>query len=149
MRINKIFILLLLSLFLSNTISFAQINGPVGWIDFQDSTVVGDTTAKANAKSYLGGVFTPKDTIRVLVIYAGFWNGPGTDDEGLGYQIWDNGPNGTDHSTVPNYVTANGGSPIALFFNNASQFSDPQYENTRNLSNFYAEMSRDSFLIMD
>jgi hypothetical protein len=81
-----------------------------------------------------GGVFTPKGTIRTLVIYAQFTN----DRE----QTLDGWPVGDE---VPIYAQTNANLKNLFFF----QLSDfANHPNKRSISNYYKAMSNDSFTFL-
>jgi M6 family metalloprotease-like protein len=138
---------ILISLFLTINIPFSFSQEPIPgetYVSYYDSTwsmqnqILLDQTApelvnSPNHSPY-GGVFTPKGTIRTLIIFARF-----TNDNNQACGTWVAG------NPAPSFVNfANSTSPDLIF---KSQEDFGTYSNTanRSLSRFYGEMSKNQF----
>lgn len=142
----RFFSLFVFLLFVQHGVN-GQLNGPGGVPMVQDTSwdSFGNGT---NRFAPFGGCFTPKGTLKALVIYAGLYE-PGVFDE-INCPIV-NWPETDDypfnqHNNVPEY--ANGGVPAELFFNEVSQLTDPNYSNYNNLTRFYYDMSMGQFILL-
>jgi len=94
-----------------------------------------------------GGVFTPKGTLRCMVIYAGFYipgNGAFNNQD---VDNWDNLTNDDlDYNSVPQFVEED--RFHELIFTDAADLNNPAYANVANLTRFYHEMSHGGFTII-
>jgi len=110
----------------------AQIFDPNEIFDWHDTIENStDTTSRIGHWSYLGKSMTPKDTIRFLIIYAGF-----TNDWNYNSQEWYDWPYYDEDSIIGTSFPRN---TFQLFYTNQNQFSDTATDMT--ISNFFYHMS--------
>jgi hypothetical protein len=100
---------------------------------------------KGNGYSYNGGVFTPKGTLKCLVIYAGFYIDDNDDLNDQYLYKWA-AKEGNNYNVVPEY--AKDGTPKDIFFSTVAQLNDPQNASVKNLTRFYSEMSHGKFILL-
>ena len=130
---KKIVSFLLIAIFL------LQLKATKAQLFYQDYTEDSPPVVENLESSYapFGEVFTPKDSLRCLVIFAGF-NNP---KDGHEIQHWPKNP-----TSLPNYVNSTTGSMETFIYQNESDFAT--YANDAenlSLSKFYYEMSGGTF----
>ncbi len=102
-------------------------------------------TKRASNLSTNGGVFTPKGTIRCMVIYAGFYI-PGDDAFNTqNVSKWPSNDIDDNYTTVPTFAEDNFHD---LLFSNVADLNNPAYANVPNLTRYYNEMSHGKFTIV-
>jgi hypothetical protein len=128
---------------LANHIAQAQQVPDNDLLNWEDAFLETRTVPKSNSYAPYGGVFTPKGTLKCMIIYAGFYNenNPNVDNQDL-----TNWPNNGDHTSVPFF--AQDGDASEVLFKNASDLTNPQYANIANITRFYYEMSHGQFIML-
>jgi hypothetical protein len=122
------FIAIMFFVFQSN----AQFFDPDELIDWHDPNYVEDTT-KTTAWSFFGKTMTPKDSIRFLIIYAGFTNDFDFNSDSISPWPY---LNPDDNNSIGTSFPRN---PEQFIYSDINQFSDTATD--RSISNFFYTMS--------
>lgn len=125
---------LLLSFFISAQAQF---------VDWEDYTPL-EASLKTTNYAPNGRDFSPHGTIRVMIIYAGFYD-PVAYDDAENLNQWSPYDQLERHTNVPNYIY---NEDYPIFFTDADQLNDPAYSNVFNLTRFYDDASHGDFIML-